>query len=246
MKRRFLNEIAVFRSWYKDSYKKIRIVYLLVSYATYTMDSTLQNKLNRLTSLRDLHIPMARKIGDGDIYPLDLLALATCKRSMGVLSGACLLVENVNFMCAAPLLRLQLDNCLRFFASTLVDDPHEFAVKVMQGIRIDKQKSRKDKAMKRVNLRDAYLIDQISNLAPHMKAVYDAASGFVHLSEQHIFSIFRSPSDDSMPNTRRVAISDLDDQVTDEQWIELVDCLYSATELLLRFLNSWLLQKSKP
>jgi hypothetical protein len=61
------------------------------------------------------------------LYPLDFLALAVLNRSLCLLSGFATLLDSKNLISAAPLTRLQLDNCLRFFASTLVENPHEFA-----------------------------------------------------------------------------------------------------------------------
>lgn len=64
---------------------------------------------------------------------MDLLAVATLNRSLALLTGFSAMIEARNFVSAAPLIRLQLDNCLRFSACWLVSDPHDFAMKVLEG-----------------------------------------------------------------------------------------------------------------
>jgi hypothetical protein len=58
----------------------------------------------------------------GDLYGFDLLAVATLNPSMCLLRGFCDLIASENFIAAAPLLRMQLDNCLRFYAGWLVSE----------------------------------------------------------------------------------------------------------------------------
>ena len=65
------------------------------------------------------------------LYPLDLLAAAAFSRSLAQCSGFRALIEARNYICAASILRLQIDTALRFFAAFLVDNPHEFAGSVL-------------------------------------------------------------------------------------------------------------------
>jgi hypothetical protein len=87
------------------------------------------------------------------LYKLDVLAIAVLDRSLALLRGFCDLVEGRNMIAAAPLLRCQLDNGLRFLAPSLVADPHDFAEKVARGIAVRKIKDRGGKLMV-----DSYLV----------------------------------------------------------------------------------------
>ena len=66
-----------------------------------------------------------------------------------------------NFLAAAPLIRLQLDSCLRLYAAWLVENPHEFAHKVLRRERVDKLKNQDGKF-----LRDHYLVEKLAEEYP--------------------------------------------------------------------------------
>src|SRR5690349_15408738 len=89
-----------------------------------------------------------------DLFPLDMLAVGVINRSLSLLTGFTTLVRSNNYIAAAHLARPHLDNYLRFYAAWLVSEPHEFAMEVMRGKRIDKLKDRTGK-----HLRDAYLVE---------------------------------------------------------------------------------------
>lgn len=85
------------------------------------------------------HIEIAHKMlhaDGGAIFPLDILAVATLNRSVNLVAAFTSLVEARNFVVAAPLLRLQIDNCLRFYAAWIADNCHDFATKVMKGVAV--------------------------------------------------------------------------------------------------------------
>lgn len=122
------------------------------------------------------------------IFPLDLLASAVMNRSLNLLLGFCSLIEARNFVAAAPLLRLQLDNVLRFSAAWLVYDPHRFAWEVIEGTTVtDIQDSTGQRMF------DWYLVRKLAEENPWAPEVYKQASGYVHLSEKHFFTKFDLP-----------------------------------------------------
>jgi hypothetical protein len=81
--------------------------------------------LGRLENLDVRTLDVAKRLMQvgRDIYPLDLLAVAAMNRSLCLISGFRTLIASKNFISAAPLLRLQIDNCLRFFAAELAPSP---------------------------------------------------------------------------------------------------------------------------
>jgi len=173
------------------------------------------------------------------LYPLDFLAFAVLNRSLCLTAGFVTLVGANNLTAAAPLVRLQLDNALRFFASTLVDKPHEFAIKVLGGIRIDKIKGRSGQ-----HLRDAYLVEVLSAHHPWITLVYKETSGFIHLSEKHIFNSLKLTD---MEERRFVMkISDRDEFAPESAFLEAVDAFTKATKLALELASAWAVQRNKP
>ena len=144
--------------------------------------------LQELRSLHDPHLEIGKAVfgpKGGLVWAFDFLGVATINRSLSHLRGFWDLIDSENFICAAPLVRLQLDNCIRFSAAWLVKDPHEFARRVMDGTPI---KSIKDNNGK--NLTDAYCVKKLSVTRPWVGEVYGGTSGYVHLSEK----IYSMPS----------------------------------------------------
>ena len=118
------------------------------------MHEKVETALNELRAYRAKHFELGRYVYEsGSMYPLDLLATAALNRSLNLMNGFCDLIEARNFLAAAPLIRLQLDSCLRFSAAWLVDDPHNFADKVLHDKRVDRLRDRDGN-----ELRDRYLV----------------------------------------------------------------------------------------
>ena len=96
----------------------------------------ISNALEHLGKYREKHFEMGDRVilaDGGNLYPFDILVVATLNRSLCLLKGFIELIQARNFVAAAPLIRLQLDNSLRLSAATLVSDPHEFAMNVLKG-----------------------------------------------------------------------------------------------------------------
>jgi hypothetical protein len=200
---------------------------------------TLAEAIHNLEVLKDDHAQTGKGIMQKVIYPLDFLAFAVLNRSLRLTSGFLTLVREKNLIAAAPLVRLQLDNCLRFFASTLVDQPHDFAIQVLGGTRIDQMKDRSGK-----RLTDSYLKQLLSAHEPWIDPVYKETSGFIHLSEKHIFNSLTLTN----VETREILmkISDSDEFVPEEAYLEAVDVFTGTTKLALTFALAWAAQRNRP
>lgn len=173
------------------------------------------------------------------LYRLDLLAIAVLDRSLALLRGFCDLVEARNMIAAAPLLRCQVDNGLRFFASTLVENPHDFALEVHRGTPISRQRDRSGKLM-----RDAYLVEKLTAEVPWIETLYKQASGYVHLSEQHIFNTIGIPDHDGMTT---IGITGQDGSVwTEERYLEAIEAFNYSTSLVLELLEQWSQTRKTP
>ena len=128
----------------------------------------------------------------GDFFHVDIMTMAVVNRSFELSKGFKILIEDENFLCAAPLLRLQIDNLLRYSATWLVEKPHEFVAEVIKGTAIKKLKDASGK-----NMTDYYLKTQLSADIPWISKVYDKTSGYIHLSDSHVHKIFSARNDGS-------------------------------------------------
>lgn len=114
-----------------------------------------------------------------------LFCIAILNRTINLNRGFITLINDFNFIAAAPLVRLNIDSLLRLFASTQSEfDCEIFAQKVRQGEKISKMMD-KDKKKK---LNDSELVKRLRKIKglQWVNDVYDTGSGFVHFSINHI------------------------------------------------------------
>lgn len=205
------------------------------------MKDTLKSKLDYLNSLNDSHLNKAQKLmeaGGSKIHVLDMLAIPIYNRSMALIDGFITLIDN-NFICAAPIIRMQLDNFLRFYASTLVDDISEFVLRVMDGERIS---SFKDFNTGK-KLSDAYLVKKVTVKVPWIPKLYQETSGYIHFSSKHIYNSAHSDKKDSM--IIKMKVGKEDSIIPLELKIEAVDAMIEITKLLLDSLGRWSVHKDE-
>ena len=196
--------------------------------------------LEKLSSLVEAHFNVGAAViqaDDNSLYLLDLLAVATLNRSLNLLVGFRDLISARNFIAGAPLVRLQLDNVLRFFAGTLVDDPHDFAFRILQGTPVRRMKDRKGHQMT-----DRYLVETLTKRIPWIRDVYEHGSAHVHLSEKHILSSLG----DVEGNTFQMKVSIGDAFVSDKVYEETVSIFQACTEVLLELAQLWSAIKEDP
>ncbi|HNU01406.1 MAG TPA: hypothetical protein PKM55_12020 [Acidobacteriota bacterium] len=174
-----------------------------------------------------------------NIFPLDFLMIASLNRSCCLLRGFCDLIQSKNFICAAPLVRLQLDNCLRIFASTLVVDPHSFSLDVLNGKRIDKIKDKTNEYLK-----DSYLVKKISSIYPWIPELYKHTSAYIHLSEKHILNTFQ-PGESKNTEILNLKMSAYDIDQFEPLYLEAIQAFEKLTEILLLLAKNWAMQKEK-
>ena len=201
-----------------------------------------QEALESLRSYRKVHLDLAKYVlsaNEGALFALDLLMIAALNRSLCLLRGFCDLIERRNFLCAAPLLRLQLDNCLRILGASLVENPNNFAVKVIDGTQINKLKDQSGKCMT-----DGYLIRRLERKYPGMQRIYANASGYIHLSDRHIFHALQLSTGEQGEFSAR--ITGEDNYVSDDERIETIETFQEVTKILLDFIHSWGFVKANP
>ena len=103
-------------------------------------------------------------------------------RAMNINRGFITLTKDDNYSCAIPLMRLMIDNCMRFWGITLVDDKHEYIRVWGSGERISSIKDRNG-----YKLSDKHLSGCFSLLYRGVDKTYNDACAFVHFSEQNMY-----------------------------------------------------------
>jgi len=206
------------------------------------MVKCLDRLLKDLEKLNDAHLEQSEAIGKafgGAVYAFDLLSFAVLNRSMSLTSGFITLMRKDNFVAAAPLIRMQLDNFLRYAAGWLVSDPHEFAEKILSGKHIRNIKTKEKKRME-----DRFLVDEFSKEYKWIKSVYENTSGYIHLSDKHM--LINITELDSKQRTTTFKISDKDVHIPEKFKVEAVMAFTKITELVLHRIYSWRYTKDNP
>jgi len=203
------------------------------------MANELEKEIDFLESKEKRLIEIATKLNSGKFYPLDFLSNAVINRSLKLIFGFTTLLKDENFIAASHLVRCHLDNIIRFSASWLVEDPHDFATKVIDGVKIDSLKDKKGELMK-----DWYLRNLLNDEYPWITNVYKESSGYIHFSSKHIFSTIHSL--DSENRTMQFSFSKKDVDIDMTLKIEVVHCMGEITDILLDYLNGWHYTKENP
>lgn len=205
------------------------------------MTEPINSKLEQLNLFENDLIDLSKQMMESgqDMFALDMLAVGVINRSLSLISGFITLIRNSNYLAGVHLIRLHLDNYLRFSASWLVDEPHDFAMKVMDGTRIEKLKDRNGEVM-----RDKYLVKLASVEYPWIQTVYDETSGFIHLSRKHIFTSTIIKVEEV--TTMEFRISKEDKYVQDESRLEAVQCMIEITRCIISLLEGWVWTKRNP
>ena len=103
-------------------------------------------------------------------------------RAMNINRGFITLTKDDNYSCAIPLMRLMIDNCMRFWGISLVDDKHKYIRVWGSGEKISSIKDRNGE-----KLTDKYLSERFGLLYRGIDKTYHDACAFVHFSEQNLY-----------------------------------------------------------
>lgn len=196
---------------------------------------TVESKCDELRQMWNQHLEVGTLFlgpkGRG-LHFVDFLAIAVLDRSLSLIRGFLRLVEDENMITASIMCRCQLDNGLRFFATTLTDKPDALVKNILAGSPINRFNDRTGKKMT-----DSHLKAELGKHVSWVPTLYEQASGYVHLSEQHIYNSL-GIADES--GTRLVKIDGRDgDRWTVKARVETIHSFCSATQLLLEVVEMW-------
>lgn len=173
----------------------------------------------------------------GNMFPVDLLAIAAMKRTSGNTEGFIALVETKNMAAARSLLRIQIDTFIRFSAVWLVKKPHDFATDVIGGKHIRNIKDQSGNKMT-----DGYLVEILTPDYPWLRDVYKNLCGYVHFSGAHLFNAVQSLDDNERTMTFHIGKEDT--QYPEWSWTEVVDCFTNAIYILFYYIDGWIQTKN--
>lgn len=156
----------------------------------------------------------------------DLFAVGAMKRAVSLASAFVSLVRAWNIIASRALLRMQIDTAIRFAAITVVESPHDFATAVLSGTPINQLRDRNGK-----QLRDAYLVQNLSAIAPWLPNLYRKTSGYVHLSGDQIFTSIVHTDDDT--HVVYFCVTSSDERFPESSWVEVADSFRTVTAMFM-------------
>ncbi len=200
--------------------------------------SELLNLENEFINEAKLFLSIGEAGDKGSIHTMDLFISGIVNRAISIICGFVVLAKENNYIAAVPLIRIQLDNCLRFYAATLVDDYDAFFLKYLDGEHIGSLKDIKGKRMT-----DTYLAKQLDkNVKPGILKLYKNSSGHIHLSNEHSFLQTKIVSEKEGTIITKIG------RYNFFEIYRKVDFSYNmlvVTKLLLDLVKSWKFQKLK-
>ncbi len=142
----------------------------------------IQQRIDDLEALRKIGVTIAAGVIGESLLKEDLYYCASIDRCLNLIDGFVYMVRERNLTCAGALLRLEMDNCMRIYAAFIAEDKEAVIDCMINGNRINKQKSKDGK-----KLEDTYLKQELSKYDSRFEAVYNQANGYIHLSSKAFY-----------------------------------------------------------
>jgi hypothetical protein len=197
----------------------------------------MQDALQRLNELAAEHERQGRRLYEAcaeEIFPCDALAFAVLERSLNLLKGFRVLLENGGYTIGAGVLRMQLDNVMRFHGVAASGDPHGVANLMANGVQLRKIKDSSGKKME-----DTRLLGLLEARNPDIRKVYGLSSGYIHLSQNHINHFLLRSAKTDPDGTRIFAIGDDDSLMDLQSKLKLVEAFSAITRGVVSTIGLW-------
>lgn len=176
------------------------------------------------------------EIGNGNVHRMDLYTAAIVNRAISFMRGFALLTTENNYISAIPVIRMQVDNCLRFFAATIVSDFNNFFEHYLNGEHIGNLKDSDGKRMT-----DSNLVESLDKIFPGIKILYKNTSGYIHFSNEHTFLQTEIIQNKGSIGTR-VGYYDF---FSIDKKVDFAYNMKRASEILLALIDTWREHKLK-
>lgn len=206
--------------------------------------ATLAEDWRILQLLYDDHIPTVKGFmlaGEGAMFRLDLFLSGVLQRSLHLVRGFLSTFSDWNIVCAAPLVRLQIDNLVR--VSYVSRHPLSDEV-AGEALGTDFRHMVDERGKK---LYDHQLVQQANRHHPWVKKVYEASSGWIHLSP----TLLTIPHElqAKSPHEARVNMEIKhvhDDKYPEKFLAEILGSMCHCTSELLAYAGMWEYKKQHP
>ena len=201
----------------------------------------LNTEVSNLEKLNDSIIQVGNRVYTSfyGIFVFDIFITAILNRTININRGFISEIKSNNFICAAPLVRIQLDSLLRLYASLLINyNIDEFAMKILKGASVRDLVDSKGKKMN-----DRYLVDSMCKIEKFswVKTIYEASNGFIHLSDKHIFTSSKIKKNNRILQS---IIKKNDDFVPLEEKIGAIKYQFEITKAIIDLVESWSQRKA--
>ena len=140
--------------------------------------ASLEERLIKLIKMREAATSLAKGMISSTLYLEDLFFASGLNRSLSLLDGFIDMIKTRNLACAGILLRSQIDNCMRIYASFIAADKPSFIEGFMGGKKISDFRDDSGEKMS-----DAILQKRLEAYDSNISDVYQRSSGYVHLSK---------------------------------------------------------------
>ena len=200
----------------------------------------LNNILDQISDFENEFIKSSERImkaGNNKLFTLDFVALSINNRAISLIKGYLTLAKADNYLTAVSLVRLQLDNALRFFASTLVENSSDFAEHFIDGKAIRDYTDIDEK-----KLTDNYLAKKLENYFSGIKEIYEKTCGYIHFSDRHFFpTITREKRKD---RSMQIVIGGSGNFTIDEK-LDFSKTMLEVSKIVLIVVEQWKHEKIK-
>ena len=206
------------------------------------MNKQLQEKIQILEEAIPAYIEIAKitiKAYDCAIYHMDFYALAVINRSISLIRGFASLIKSRNYLSALHLVRPHLDNLVRFYAAFIVNEPHDFVRRVING---EKVRDLKDKDGNKMT--DFYLVSKLNEEIYWAKKIYTETCGYIHLRNKHIYATLKPSKVDK--HTINCVIGHEDEMIPLELVLNAIESMSQISLQLLKYLRGWAWTKDNP
>lgn len=176
-------------------------------------------------------------LGVGPLYTIDLYLSAIINRAISFIRGFKLLATENNYISSVPIIRMQIDNCLRLYAGSIVTNHSDFFSEYLKGTHI---RNLKDEAGNKMT--DNYLVTHLDKLFPGIQNLYNNTSGYVHLSNEHAFLQTEVVKDYDRTIETRIGYYDF---YNIDEKVDFTYNMFKASQILLELVSSWRLKKIK-
>jgi hypothetical protein len=197
--------------------------------------SEIKTTITQIRSREKQHVELLHAVFKADadaIFPADLIVAGAIQRSLMLCKGFLTLLRAKNGLCAGAVLRLQVDNILRLYASSLFPSGSDTLLAILEDWPLSRLKAPDGKP-----LTDRELCNRVAAIYPWVPSVFKHTSAFVHFSRPAVMSALTSVSDD-----RRFTLS-IGSRVgrpwRPSERLEAAQAFDAATKAVLEMVYAW-------